>query len=82
MKKLRKYFDTFYPPAFITLCVGLAIFSLTICVLAVNLRLEILAGKSDLIYRYPKMIEEVIFPLYILIPVILVVDLNERKKGN
>lgn len=79
MKNARKYFNSFYPPAFLTLCIGLAIFSLAITILAVNLHMDLLAEKTDIIYRYPKMIEEILFPLYILLPVIFVVDLNERK---
>lgn len=80
MKNIKKYFNTFYRPAFLTLSIGLALFSLTLCALAINLRADILAGESDVIYRYPKMMEQILFPLYILLPITFVVDFNERKK--
>lgn len=80
MKSFKKYINTMYNPAFVMLCVGLTIFSITLCALAINLRADILSGKSDMIYRYPQMIEKVVFPLYILIPIIFVVDMNERSK--
>ena len=82
MKNLRKYINTIYSPAFLILCIGLAIFSFTLCVLAVSLRAEILAGESDIIYRYPQMLEKVLFPIYILLPITFIVDLNERKKRS
>ena len=82
MKKFGAYINTFYRPAFIALCVGLAIFALSLCALATSLHKEILAGESDVIYRYPKMLEEILFPVYILLPVTFVIDLNERKKRS
>lgn len=80
MRKIRNYINSIYRPAFIMLCIGLSIFSATICILAVNLRADMLAGASDVIYRYPQMIEKILFPIYILLPITFVVDLNERKK--
>ncbi len=82
MKKIKRYFNTFYPPAFFTLCVGLAIFSITLCLIAINLRLDILAGESDMIYKYPKMIDKILFPVYILLPITMAADLNERNKKS
>ena len=82
MKKMKKYINSIYRPAFITLCIGLTLFSLTLCVLAVNLRMEILAGESDILFKYPKMLEKALFPLYILLPTTFLVDLNERKKKS
>ena len=80
MNKLKNYINSMYPPAFIVLSLGLAVFSLTLCILAVNLRIDFLLGESDIVYRYPKMIEEIIFPLYILFPVVLAVDTKERYR--
>lgn len=82
MKNLKIYLNTFYRPAFITLSMGLAIFSVALCLLALNLRADILAGESDIVYRYPQMIEKVLFPIYILLPITFIVDINERKKGT
>lgn len=82
MRKFKKYINTFYRPAFLTLSIGLGIFALSLCILATDLHSEILAGESDIIYRYPKMLEEILFPLYILLPVTFIVDLNERKKRS
>lgn len=80
MKKIEAYINSMYRPAYITLCIGLSVLSLAMCLLAVNLHADILAGESNIIYKYPKMIEKILFPLYILLPIIFVVDLNERKK--
>lgn len=80
MKKMKIYLNTFYRPAFLVLCLGLTVFSLTLITLSVNLHQEMLAGESDIIYRYPQMIEKILFPLYILLPTIFTVDMNERKK--
>ena len=82
MRKIRNYINSIYRPAFIMLCIGLSIFSATICILAVSLRADMLSGSSDVIYRYPKMIEKILFPLYILLPITFVVDLNERKNKS
>lgn len=78
---MRKYIKTMYRPSYIALCIGLFVFSISLVALAVSLRCEMLADESDLIYRYPKMIEKILFPLYIHIPVVLLIDLNERKKS-
>lgn len=81
MKKLAHYINTMYPLSYHALATGLAIFAVSICIFALSLHGEILAGESDVIYRYPKMLEEILFPLFILIPLTLVVDFNERKKS-
>ena len=80
MKKIRFYINTMYPPAYWMLCIGLAIFSFMLCWLAINLRADILAGKIDTIYTYPKMIEEILFPIYILLPTTFAIDIKERSK--
>lgn len=82
MRKIRNYINSIYRPAFIMLCSGLAIFSVTICILAVSLRMDMLSGASDVIYRYPQMIEKILFPLYILFAITFVVDLNERTNKS
>lgn len=82
MKNFKIYINTIYKPAFITLSLGLSVFSLALCVFAFNLRADMLAGKSDVIYKYPQMLEQILFPIYILLPVIFVIDMNERKKSS
>lgn len=82
MKKLKRYVNTMYPPSFYVLCIGLAIFVLLLIAIALNLRGEQLLGEINATLKYPKMIEQAIFPLYILIPVTLCIDLNERKKKS
>lgn len=79
MKNFKRYVNTLYKPSFIMLCIGLGIFSLSMLILASSLRADILMGESDVIYRYPQMLEKILFPLYILLAVTFVVDLNERK---
>lgn len=82
MNLIKKYVNSMYPPAYITLCIGFALFTLSILALAMSMRAEMLAGEVDLIYRYPKMLEEALFPMLILMPVVLGIDLNERKKKS
>ena len=82
MKNLKKYINTIYPPAFILLCLGLSIFVLTLTILAVNMRIDMLTNKTDILFRYPDMLEKIIFPLYILMPIVFIVDLNERNKKS
>ncbi len=79
MKNFKRYVNTLYKPSFIMLCIGLGIFSLSMIIFASNLHTEILMGESDVIYRYPPMLEKILFPLYILFAVTFIVDLNERK---
>ena len=80
MRRIRLYINTMYPPAYLVLCIGLALFSIIICLLAVNLRIDIMAGESDIVYRYPQMINEALFPLYILLPTTFAIDTKERSK--
>ena len=82
MKKVKKYLETMYRPSFLMLAAGLAVFSATLIYLSVLLRADLAAGDSDIIYRYPKMLESICLPLYIFLPVTLFVDLNERKKNT
>lgn len=82
MKRLIKYINSIYRPAFIVLCIGLAIFALSICILAVNMRLDMLSGESDILFKYPKLMNKVMFPLYILLFITLIIDLNERTKKS
>ena len=80
MKKIFNYINTMYKPSFIVLCLGLSIIAITMIILAVSLRNEILAGESDIIYRYPKMLEEIMLRAAIFFPAVILIDLNERKK--
>ena len=82
MKKFKLYINTMYRPSYILLCLGLAIFSLLLLTLSLNLHADIMAGKSDIIYRYPKMIEKITFPLYVLLPTSLAIDIHERNKNK
>ena len=82
MKKVKKYLESMYRPSFIFLCVGLAVFSASLIHLALLLRADLAAGECDIIYRYPQMIEEICFPLYILVPIALLTDINERRKSQ
>lgn len=79
MKKIKQYINTMYPPSFFVLCIGLAIISLTMIGIAISLRAEILSGESDVIYRYPQMIEELLIRTFIFLPTVFIIDLNERK---
>ena len=79
---MKKYIQTMYRPAYITLCLGLFVFCVSLVALAISLRQEILSGATDIIYRYPKMIEKILFPLYIFIPVVFLIDLNERQNKS
>ena len=82
MKALKRYINTMYSPSFYVLCIGLALFSILFGVIAINLRQEQLIGEINAAIKYPRMIEQAIFPLYILLPITICVDLNERKKKS
>ena len=79
MKKIFNYINTMYKPSFTMLCVGLSIIALTMIILAVSMRNEMLAGASDIIYRYPKMLEEILLRAAVFFPAVLIIDLNERR---
>ena len=80
MKKLSKYIDTMYRPSFIVMCIGLAILSISLTVLAVSLRADILAEEYNTIYTYKEIIKELFIRACIFFPVIVLIDFNERKK--
>ena len=80
MNKIFHYINTMYRPSFIVLTIELTIISTALTLLAVSLRAEILAGETDVIYRYPKMIEELVLRATIFLPPVFLIDLNERKK--
>ena len=80
MKKISNYINTMYRPSFIVLCIGLTIVALTMIILAVSMREEMLNGASDIIYRYPKMLEEIAQRSAIFFPAVFIIDLNERRK--
>ena len=79
---MKKYINTMYHPAFLILCVGLSLFACSLLALAINLRMDMLSNQSVIIHRYLDMLEKIIFPLYILLPVTFVIDLNERNKKS
>ncbi len=82
MRKIFHYINTMYPLAYNALWSGLALFASSIGIFALSLHRDILAGESDIIYRYPAMLEDILFPLLLLVPLIVIVDLNERKKNS
>ena len=67
MKAVKHYIGTMYRPSYIVLCIGSALFAISLLILSLSMHREILAGESDIIYRYPKMLEEVLFPLIIFL---------------
>ena len=79
---MKKYINTMYRPAFLILCVGLSVFACLLLALAINLRIDMLSNQSGILFRYPDMLEKIIFPIYILLPVTFVIDLNERNKKS
>lgn len=80
MKKISDYINTMYRPSFIVLCIGLTIVAVTMIILAVSMREDMLNGASDIIYRYPKMLEEIALRATVFFPAVLAIDLNERRK--
>lgn len=82
MRKIKNYIETMYRPSFLMLGAGLAVFSASLIYLSLLLRADLAAGESDIIYRYPKMLEDICMPLYILLPTTILTDLNERKKNT
>ena len=80
MKKIFNYINTMYKPSFAVLCIGLSIIALTMIILAISMRNEMLAGASDIIYRYPKMLEEIALRAAVFFPTVMIIDLNERRK--
>ena len=82
MKRLNTYIYTMYKPAFILLVITLSVLSILLVCLAVSLRNELLTGESDVIYRYPKMLEMILLPTAPTFPIIFAIDIKERKKKN
>ena len=80
MKKIYKYINTMYRPAFIALILGLSLFSLGLCTLAVILRQELLEGARGLSLIYAPMLEELIESLVPLLLTVFAIDLTERAK--
>ncbi len=80
MKKFNKYISTMYRPSYIMLRAGLCLFSVGLILLSLDLRDAVALQKADIVGTYGAMLEELIFPMYILLPVTAAVDLNERKK--
>ena len=82
MKKFNAYISTMYKPAFLLLVICLTVLSILLLFIAVSLRQEILAGESDVIYRYPHMLEIILFPTAPTFPIIIAIDIKERKRKN
>ena len=82
MKRLNTYISTMYKPTFLLLVISLTVLSTLLLFIAVSLRQEILAGESDVIYRYPKMLEMILLPTAPTFPIIFAIDIKERKKKN
>ena len=82
MKKFNAYISTMYKPAFLLLVICLTVLSILLLFIAVSLRQDILAGESDVIYRYPQMLEMILLPATATFPIIIVIDIKERKRKN
>ena len=80
MKKIYKYISTMYRPAFITLTLGLSLFSAGLGTFAVTLRQELLAGARGVSLIYTPILEELILLLSPLLITVFAIDLIERKK--
>lgn len=80
MKKFYDYINTMYRPSFLALSFGLAVFALGLVLLSLDLHADILAGKVHLQNEYASMLSELTYPLCILLPLTMLVDLNERRK--
>lgn len=80
MKGIYRYINTMYRPSFVTLIFGLSMISAGLCALAVTLRQEQLSGTRGISLIYSSMLEELIFPLILLLAVTLAVDAAEREK--
>ena len=61
---------------------GLFVFSSSLCALAVKLCQEAGAGATDLMYRYPPMLEAITYPIIVLIAVALIIDVNEKQRNK
>ena len=59
---------------------GLLVFSSSLCALAINLCNDYRGGASDLIYRYPPLLEEITLPLVLLVGASLILDINEKRR--
>ena len=82
MKKAHHYINTMYPAAYRTLVLGLTLFAISIIAYALKLHSDLLAGDSDIIYRYPKILADILHPMAVLVPITILVDINERKKKS
>lgn len=80
MKHIYKYIRTMYRPAFITLTLGLSLFSAGLGMFAVTLRQELLAGARGVSIIYSPILEELILLLIPLLITVFAIDLIERKK--
>lgn len=82
MKNIAKFIDTMYPPARRVLLIGLQIFALSLTVLAICIRTEMIEGARGFIHIYLPVFERTLFPLPILLFTTLSADLNQRKKKD
>lgn len=80
MKRIYKYINTMYRPSFVMLTIGLSLFSAGLCAFAVTIRHEQLSGAQGFSLIYEPMLEDLLFPLIVLVAVTLTVDAAEREK--
>ena len=66
--------------SFNMLSLGLLVFSSSLCALAVNLCNDYRGVASDLIYRYPPLLEEITVPFIFLVGASLILDINEKRR--
>lgn len=82
MKIFVSYIKTMYRPSYLAMCACLALFSVALVALAVNMRADMLSNYADIIGKYSDMLEEIILPVVVLYSLSLVIDLNERRSGH
>lgn len=82
MRRFAKYIDGMYRPSFVVLSLGLALISLSLVIISVIMREQLLIGDISVIYHYPVLIEEIIFRGILLIAVAFAIDHNERRKNR
>ena len=69
-----------YKPSFYALILALTVSIITLALFAISAREEMLRGINHLIYYANDVITEISFRLYVIIFLVLIIDLNERRK--
>lgn len=84
MRKLHiiRHINRMNRSSFSLLSLGLFIFSLSLCAIAVELCHDYRCGAQGLIYKYPIMLERITLPFVFLLGVSLIMDINEKRNGS